>query len=825
MVSCDMPYCFNNMMEPCFLLSLFIIICFSFHPYNSHAALISITANQSLSGDQTLVSKDEKFELGFFKPGNSSNYYIGMWYKKRVPERTIVWVANRDNPVSDKNSAKLTISKGNLVLLDQSQNQVWSTNLNSPNLDSIVAVLLDNGNLILSDRPNPSESNSLWQSFDHPTDTFLPGAKLKLDKKTGKPQYLTSWKNTQDPGTGLFSLELDPKESNAYLILWNKTEEYWTSGAWNGQIFSGVPEMRLNYIYNFSFHDEPDEAYFTYTVYNSSILSRFVMDVSGQIKQLSWLDSRQNWNLFWSEPRTPCEVYSFCGVYGSCTENSMPFCSCLTGYEPGNPSDWYLDDYSSGCKRRTKFQCETANPNGGAKDRFMAFPNMALPSPAQHVSAGDAEECASTCLEDCSCTAYAYGNKGCVIWNGDLLNLQQLSQDDSNGETMFLKLAASEFDDPKSSKRRTIGAVAGAVGGMVIVLALTLFALVRRRRQVQSGTLVEGSLKTFGYRDLQIATMNFSDKLGGGSFGSVFKGTLPDSSVIAVKMLENISQSEKQFRTEVSTIGIVQHINLVRLRGFCSEGTRKLLVYDYMPNGSLDSNLFHEKGFKSKVLEWKERYQIALGTARGLAYLHEKCRDCIIHCDVKPENILLDADFCPKVAHFGLAKLVGREVGQVLTTMRGTRGYLAPEWNSGVPVTAKADVYSYGMMLFEFVSGKRNSDPPEDGQVRFFPAWAAKTASEGGNVLSLLDPKLKGNANIQEVIQVIKIASWCVQDDETHRPSMSQVVHILDGVLDVAFPPVPIFLQAFLENQETTVFFIESGSNQSSHMKSSTTSS
>ncbi|MED6166761.1 hypothetical protein PIB30_112607, partial [Stylosanthes scabra] len=229
-----------------------------------------------------------------------------MWYKKRVTQRTYVWVANRDNPVSEKSSAKLIISKGNLVLLDQSQKQVWSTNLSPSNSDSVAAVLLDSGNLILSDKPNPSESDSLWQSFDHPTDTWLPGGKIKLDKKTGKPQYLTSWKNTQDPGTGLFSLELDPNGSEAYLILWNKTKEYWTSGSWNGQIFSLVPEMRLNYIYNFSFHDDPDESYFTYTVYNTTNLSRFVMDVSGQIKELTWLDSSQNWNLFWSQPRQQC---------------------------------------------------------------------------------------------------------------------------------------------------------------------------------------------------------------------------------------------------------------------------------------------------------------------------------------------------------------------------------------------------------------------------------------------------------------------------------------------------------------------------------------
>ncbi|PPS07373.1 hypothetical protein GOBAR_AA13271 [Gossypium barbadense] len=168
-----------------------------------------------------------------------------------------------------------------------------------------------------------------------------------------------------------------------------------------------------------------------------------------------------------------------------------------------------------------------------------------------------------------------------------------------------------------------------------------------------------------------------------------------------------INQGEKQFRTEVSTIETIQHVNLVRLRGFCSDGARKLSVYDYMPKGSLDAHLFHESN--SDALDWKTRYQIALGTTRGLVYLHEKCINCIIHCDIKPENILLDAEFCLKVVDFGLAKLVERDFSRVLTTMTGMMGYLVQEWISGVAITAKADVYSYGMILFEIVSKRRNS--------------------------------------------------------------------------------------------------------------------
>ncbi|KAK7324757.1 hypothetical protein VNO77_28577 [Canavalia gladiata] len=813
-----------NKRNPRFSYLSLLTLFFSLYTHHtSLAALTTISVNQSLTGDQTLVSEGEIFELGFFKPGNSSNYYIGIWYKK-VTDPTIVWVANRDNPVSDKNTAMLTISGGNLVLLDESSEQVWSTNMSSQGSGSVVAVVLDTGNLVLRDKPNASVP--LWQSFDHPTDTWLPGGKIKLDNKTKRPQYLTSWKNKENPATGLFSLELDPKGTTSYLILWNKSEEYWTSGPWNGQIFSLVPEMRANYIYNFTFVSNENESYFTYSMYNSSVISRFVMDVSGQIKQLSWLENTQQWNLFWSQPRQQCEVYAFCGAFGSCTENSMPYCNCLSGFEPKSQSDWDLQDHSGGCRRKTPLKCENSNLSNGDKVGFLQIPNMALPKHGESVGLGNAGECETACLNNCSCTAYAYVSNGCSIWIGDLLNLQQLSTDDSSGETLYLKLAASELHDDKKNNGTIIGVVVGVVVGIGVLLALLVFFMIRRRRRmVGAGKPVEGSLVAFGYRDLQNATKNFSEKLGGGGFGSVFKGTLGDSSLVAVKKLESISQGEKQFRTEVSTIGTVQHVNLVRLRGFCSEGAKRLLVYDYMPNGSLDFHLFQNKN--SKVLDWKMRYQIALGTARGLTYLHEKCRDCIIHCDVKPENILLDTDLCPKVADFGLAKLVGRDFSRVLTTMRGTRGYLAPEWISGVAITAKADVYSYGMMLFEFVSGRRNSEPSEDGQVTFFPTLAANIVVQGGNVLSLLDSSLEGNADIEEVTRIIKVASWCVQDNETHRPSMGQVVQILEGILDVNLPPIPRSLQVFVDNQENLVFYTDSSSTQSSQVKSnaSTTSS
>ncbi|KAL5581876.1 hypothetical protein UlMin_014318 [Ulmus minor] len=781
----------------------------------------TISANQSLSGDQTLVSAREKFVLGFFKPGNSSRYYIGMWYdNKVVSEQTIVWVANREISVSDRFSSELRISDGNLVLFNESKVPIWSTNVSSTS-PSVQAVLQDDGNLVLNDGSNSSEP--LWQSFDYPTHTFLPGSKIGFNKKTNKSTLLTSWKNSEDPAPGLFSLELNVNESS-YIILWNRSKQYWTSGSWDGQRFSLVPEMRLNYNYNFSYESNENESYFTYSVYTSaSITSRFIMHVWGQIQQQNWLPTN-GWNLFWAKPRQQCEVYALCGTYGSCNENSLPLCTCLNGFHPKSQSDWDLEDYSGGCTRNTDLQCGNSSLANTEKDKFLEMPSMSLPAEKQSVQAGSEEECESYCLYNCSCTGYAYDDTGCSIWIKDILDLQQLTAGDSSGKTFYVRLAASEFHSSKKSKGLIIGVVVGSTVGLAAFLSLIVFLIVRRKKTVRTRvegslvafayidlqtatknfteklflivrrkktvrTRVEGSLVAFAYRDLQTATKNFTEKLGGGGFGSVFKGKLPDSTVIAVKKLENIGQGEKQFRTEVSTLGKIQHVNLVRLRGFCSEGTKRLLVYDHMSNGSLDSNLFRQN--VSNVLDWKTRYQIVLGIARGLVYLHERCRECIIHCDIKPDNILLDSEFCPKVADFGLAKLVGREFSRILTSIRGTRGYLAPEWIAGVAITSKTDVYSYGMMLFEILSGRRN----------FFPTWAATIIVEGGDVLGLLDKRLEGNCDIEEVERICKVACWCIQDDEAHRPSMSQVVQMLEGFIDVKLPPFPGSLHFFAESE------------------------
>ncbi|GLJ57952.1 hypothetical protein SUGI_1392430 [Cryptomeria japonica] len=213
-------------------------------------------------------------------------------------------------------------------------------------------------------------------------------------------------------------------------------------------------------------------------------------------------------------------------------------------------------------------------------------------------------------------------------------------------------------------------------------------------------------------------------------------------------------QDEKQFRAEISSLGNIQHVNFVRLRRFCAKGSRQLLVYDYMPKGSLNSLLFTGSSkSKREVVDWKTQFEIALGTARGLLYLHEECRDHIIHCDVKLENILPDGDLSPNLVDFGLAKLVGRDFSHVPTTTRGTRGYLAPEWISCLPITPKVDVYSFGMTLLEIISGRRNLDlKVQDSSLVYFPPWPA-TQIQQGNTMNIVEEGVAEEANMEEMLE------------------------------------------------------------------------
>ena len=739
---------------------------------------------QPLAWTQTLTSKSGIFELGFFTPGKSHKYYVGIWYKA-IAELTVVWVANRDCPVSDPSSKALEFSEdGNLLMTEKGIPFCKCTNSGMPNYT--VAVLLDNGNFILRDKSD----NVLWQSFEEQTNTWLPEAKIGYNRLTNESNILRSWTSLENPDSGQFSAEF---EQGKFLLY------YMRSSPSLKLHINNVTEKEWSGVINVSYVSDKYGSYFTYSTYSTlypSIFTRIVLDVTGDLNLYVWSNYARQWNLAWTEASRHCEIDGFCGNYGICTQHKVPLCDCPKGFEPRRSGSWsILQDYSGGCMRRTRLGC-----SDGGIDKFLTMPNMSFVVATEINSADkNVEACKLTCLRDCDCMAYAYYNE-CLIYMEQLTNLRQLSSDNEIGGDLHVRISASEQIELLGRRTKMSKKVAWILGvfAMLILLLSIVMAIILWKPSAD-GALEESefSLMVFKYRDLRKATKNFSQKLGEGGFGTVFRGTLPNSTAIAVKKIRSVEQGEKQFRAEVRTIGAIQHVNLLRLRGFCAEASKRFLVYDYMPKGSLESHLFQEV---SKILDWNTRYHIAIGIARGLAYLHENCIDCIIHCDIKPENILLDAEYDPKVADFGLAKVIGRNFSRVLTTMRGTRGYLAPEWISGEAVTSKVDVFSYGKLLFEIISGRRNINMLDEEICNYFPARVAKAINKGEDLLTLLDFKLEGDANMEELTRACKVASWCIQDDPRDRPTMGNVVKILEGLVQLGIPQIPLYFRRLSES-------------------------
>lgn len=314
---------------------------------------------------------------------------------------------------------------------------LWSTNLESLVSDSVEAVLLNSGNFVLRDTLKPS--TIFWQSFDHPTDTWLPGAKFGVDKLNGQIQKLTSWKNSEDLSPGLYSFRIDNGESYQYVIEWNMSRRYWSSGLWNGNTHIFVPE--LSYTYKFMFISNENESYFNYSIFNNNIMSRLVMNTFGQVKQLTCLRGARRWSSTWDIPRNQSDVYANWGAFGIMNKNLVAPCQCSQGFEKSS---------ADRCERKTFLQCENSKSLNGKRDGFLKIPNVELPADSKvHPDQKSKKSCKQACLQKCSCTAYAYSDEGCSSWEGGLLGIQQLSDRNNNTQDLYLKHAASDI--PKDS--------------------------------------------------------------------------------------------------------------------------------------------------------------------------------------------------------------------------------------------------------------------------------------------------------------------------------------------------------------------------------------
>ncbi|XP_062168764.1 G-type lectin S-receptor-like serine/threonine-protein kinase At4g27290 isoform X3 [Alnus glutinosa] len=661
----------------------------------------TITPTHSIRDGDTLVSAAQSFQLGFFSPGNSKSRYVGIWYM--LSSDIVVWVANRDAPLNDHSGVLKVTDDGILVLLNSTNSIVWSTNT-SRTAENPVAQLFDTGNLVVKDRNDDDPYNFLWQNFDYPCDTLLPEMKLGWNLVTGLDIFLSSWKSTDDPAPGEYSILIDPRGLPQLFFMKGDSIKA-RAGSWNGLLFTGQwlgHGVRPNPVFEYEFVLNEKEVYYKYKLLNSSVFARYGVNPLGIVQRFNWVDRTHSWELFFTSQSDQCENYALCGAYATCNINNSPICACLEGFLPKSPKDWDSGDWHDGCVRRASLKYDDG-------DGFRKRTGVKLPdtSSSWYNKSMTLKECEGMCLKNSSCTAYAsldvrWGGSGCVLWFGSLVDIIEFAK---GGQDLYIRMAILELDHLEkkrySNKKKLVAII---IGSTFLVVGMTIVALVSfiwkkklrnqgmtKRSQTKDhdneGGKDDMELKIFDLVEIANATENFSKnkKLGEGGFGPVYKGTLLEGRDIAVKRLsKNSGQGLNEFKNEVFLIAKLQHRNLVKILGCCIHEDENMLIYEYMPNKSLDSFIFDQT--KSKLLDWHKRISIIHGVAKGLLYLHEDSRLRIIHRDLKASNILLDNNMNPKISDFGLARSFGGDqidskTNKIIGTLHGNYGLKIGQWS------------------------------------------------------------------------------------------------------------------------------------------------
>ncbi|GKU90835.1 hypothetical protein SLEP1_g4780 [Rubroshorea leprosula] len=768
------------------LLSLSLILYVSpFFLTQSLSATLSLGSTLLASNtNQAWTSPNSTFSLSFVSVGASS-------YAAAITNSggaAVIWTAGGDNGTVDSGGSLQLLSSG-LRLTNGSGATVWESSTANRGVSS--ASLTDSGELLLS-----NASATVWSSFDHPTNAIVPS------------QNFTSGMVLR---SGLYSFFL--LSSGNLTLRWNNSIVYWNQGL-NSSIINanlsspslGLQSTGILSIFDSNLIGGTIIAYSSDYAEGSNILRFLKLDSDGNLRIYSSDGGSNTKTERWAAVTDQCEVFGFCGNMGICSYNDTnPICGCPSqNFEPVD-----VNDRRQGCKRKMKIEdCPgSATTLELPHTKFLTYqPELSSETFFVGISA-----CRLNCLVSSSCvasTSLSDGTGLCYLKTPDFVSGYESPALPS---TSYVKVCGPVSPNPPPSWETAKKSWRLQAWIIVVAIVATLFVLIALegslwwwccRNSPKFGALsaqyalleyASGAPVQFSYKELQRSTKGFREKLGAGGFGAVYKGVLANRTAVAVKQLEGIEQGEKQFRMEVATISSTHHLNLVRLIGFCSEGRHRLLVYEFMKNGSLDNFLFATDEHSGKMLNWETRFNVALGTARGITYLHEECRDCIVHCDIKPENILLDENYNAKVSDFGLAKLINPKDHRhrTLTSVRGTRGYLAPEWLANLPITSKSDVYSYGMVLLEIVSGRRNFEVSAETNRKKFSVWAYEEF-EKGNMEGILDGRLGDqDVDMEQVLRAIQVSFWCIQEQPSQRPMMGKVLQMLEGITDVERPPAP----------------------------------
>ncbi|XP_058787807.1 putative receptor protein kinase ZmPK1 [Vicia villosa] len=790
-----------------------IIILFHFH----HSSSFSLSVENPQQN--IILSPNHTFTAGFYPVGENA-YSFAIWftqkYKHLDNNATIVWMANRDKPVNGKHSTLSILKTGNLILTDAAQSNVWSTDTTS--LKPLQLLLHDTGNLILQElntNTNCSSNNILWQSFDSPTNTLLP------DQTLTRFTSLVSSRSETNQSSGFYKLFFDddnilrlryegPRVSS---IFW---PDPWVTS--NGAAGSGsrstFNSSRIASLDSFGRFSSSDNFVFNASDYGTLLQRRLTLDHDGNVRIYSRKDEEQSWFVSGQFKQQPCFIHGICGPNSTCCNDPINGrkCSCLPGYV------WVNDrDYSQGC--RPNFQLSCSNKTN--ESRFLALPHVDFYGYDYGFFVNKTyKECEDMCSQLCGCAGFQYtfeAEYGGNYWCFPKIQLLNGNRLPSFRGSFYLKLPKnSGFVDQMKIQQNGMGMVcstkglvelereyikgkengslkfmlwfAGGLGGVELLGFFLVWVFLFRSKKSDEDNnrhiLAAAGFRKFSYSELKQATKGFSQEIGRGAGGSVYRAVLSDNRVAAIKRLHvaNRGESESEFLAEVSIIGRLNHINLIGMWGYCAEGKHRLLVYEYMENGTLAENL------SSNALDWDKRYNIALGTAKALAYLHEECLEWILHCDIKPQNILIDSDYQPKVADFGLSKLLNRDGldNSNISRIRGTRGYMAPEWVFNLQITSKVDVYSYGVVVLEMITGKSPTtgiQTKEELCHERLVTWVREKKRKGLEigcwVEQIVDPRLGFNYDVKQMETLANVALDCIADDKDVRPTMRQVVERL----------------------------------------------
>ncbi|GFY91197.1 receptor-like protein kinase 1 [Actinidia rufa] len=716
----------------------------------------SISLGSSLSPSippSSWCSPSLHFAFGFYSERNG--FAVGIWLVGK-PNDTVVWTANRDHPLVSSNSTLEFTPDGRLILhTDQGIEQsIADTNGEL----AVSAAMLDSGNFVLYD----NSSSSIWESFSFPTDTILRGQTLASDS-------LVSSVSSSDHSSGHFLIYM---RRNGKLVAYPSA---------TSNVLTLVNGSHL--------------------AENNTIIYRATLDDDGifRLYSHSFEGNRSPRALKkWSLLQDHCQVHGFCGFNSYCSRNGTEAdCYCYPGFVFVDNSNKFL-----GCYRNFR-EDPCRSENGWVMSYNMTtLENVIWGDYSYFVASMEKEDCRKSCAQDCNCAAALFLNGIC---RKHKLPLRYGTRNLSKLNTAFVKIGIQDhiLNSPlgpsvvTDNKRGLISILAlslGSIACFCFVIAISSFFIYKRRvhrykKLSDNAKLVrteEFTLRSFSYDELEKATEGFKEELGKGSYGTVYRGTLSGvNKVDAVKRLENVlEEGEREFQCEVTAIGRTHHRNLVRLLVFCVEGSRKLLVYEYMSNGSLADLLFKAESHPS----WRERVRIALDIARGILYLHEECEACIVHCDIKPQNILMDDSWTGKISDFGFAKLLPPNHIRSITGAGGTGSYLAPEWQKHALMSVKADNYSFGVVLLEVICCRRNIVVNVSNADEIILSSWVYNCLDAGELYKLVGDE---NVDSRTLQRMVKVGLWCIQDDPALRPSMKKVILMLEGTVDIPVPPNP----------------------------------